>query len=150
MSATGAPAPTSDEREWHGDYVRYDGHHKHSYYLIANSEIFGLNRDEIAIVAHIARYHRRSGPKPSHVEYLVLPRESRIVINKLAAILRVGDALCRKRGHPLAGVRFERNGDEMTVLVSGGGDLDLERRALAVKGDMFEDVYGMSLRIEEA
>ena len=24
MSRAGAPAPTSDEREWHGDYVRYD------------------------------------------------------------------------------------------------------------------------------
>jgi exopolyphosphatase/guanosine-5'-triphosphate,3'-diphosphate pyrophosphatase len=133
-----------------GAFVSNVAHHKHSCYLIANSEIFGLNRDEIAIVAHIARYHRRSGPKPSHLEYMVLPRESRIVINKLAAILRVGDSLSRKRGHPLAGVRFQRNGDEMILLVSGGGDLGLERRAIAAKGDMFEDVYGMSLRVEEA
>jgi exopolyphosphatase / guanosine-5'-triphosphate,3'-diphosphate pyrophosphatase len=133
-----------------GAFVSNVAHHKHSYYLIAHSEIFGLNRDEIAVVAHIARYHRRSGPKPSHLEYTALPRESRIVVNKLAAILRVGDALSRKRGHPLAGVRFQRNGDEMILLASGGGDLDLERRAVAVKGDMFEDIYGMSLRIEDA
>ena len=29
-----------------GDFVRYDGHHKHSYYLIQNSDIIGLTPDE--------------------------------------------------------------------------------------------------------
>ena len=29
-----------------GDYVRYDGHHKHSYYLIQHSDIMGLTPDE--------------------------------------------------------------------------------------------------------
>ncbi len=46
-----------------GGYVSNRSHHKHSYYLIANSEIFGLNREETVLAAHIARYHRRSGPK---------------------------------------------------------------------------------------
>ena len=59
-----------------GGFVSSRSHHKHSCYLIANSEIFGLNRDEIAMVAQVARYHRRSGPKPSHAEYVALPRES--------------------------------------------------------------------------
>ena len=47
-----------------GTFVSYNRHHKHSYYLIANSEIFGLNREETILAAHVARYHRRSGPKP--------------------------------------------------------------------------------------
>ena len=59
-----------------GGFVSSRSHHKHSGYLIANSEIFGLNRDEIAVVAQVARYHRRSGPKPSHAEYVALPRET--------------------------------------------------------------------------
>ena len=37
-----------------GDYVRYDSHHKHSYYLILNSDIMGLTPDERAIVANVA------------------------------------------------------------------------------------------------
>ena len=61
-----------------GGFVSSRSHHKHSGYLIANSEIFGLNRDEIAVVAQVARYHRRSGPKPSHAEYVALPRETRV------------------------------------------------------------------------
>jgi exopolyphosphatase/guanosine-5'-triphosphate,3'-diphosphate pyrophosphatase len=133
-----------------GSFVSNAAHHKHSYYLIANSEIFGLNRDAIGIVAHVARYHRRSSPKPSHLEYVALPRESRIVVNKLAAILRVADALTRTRGRKPQNPRFERRGDEFVVSLPGSTDLLLERRSLALKGDMFEDIYGMRLRLEGA
>ena len=111
-----------------GSFVSNVAHHKHSYYLIANSEIYGLNRDDIEIVAHIARYHRRSGPKPSHLEYIALPRESRVVVAKLAAVLRVADAIARGRGRPLPRLRFERRGDELLILTPGAADLILERR----------------------
>ena len=68
-----------------GGFVSSRAHHKHSEYLIANSEIFGLNRNEIVVVSQIARYHRRSVPRSSHPSYMALTRESRIVVNKLAA-----------------------------------------------------------------
>lgn len=132
-----------------GSFVSNTAHHKHSYYLIANSEIFGLNRDAVQIVAHVARYHRRSSPKPSHLEYAALPRESRIVVNKLAAILRVADALTRTRGRKIPPPRFQRRGDEFVISLPGAVDLLLERRSLAAKSDMFEDIYGMTLRLEE-
>ncbi len=133
-----------------GTFVSNVAHHKHSYYLISHAEIFGLNRDEIELVAHVARYHRRSVPKPSHLEYVALPRESRIVVNKLAAILRVADALNRGRGRKPGTVRFERRGDDLVILVAGATDLALERRAMAVKGDMLEDIFGLRIRLEES
>ena len=98
-----------------GGFVSSRAHHKHSEYLIANSEIFGLNRNEIAMVSQIARYHRRSVPRPSHPAYMALPRESRVVVNKLAALLRVADALIRGHRRRAADIRFERQGDELIV-----------------------------------
>jgi exopolyphosphatase/guanosine-5'-triphosphate,3'-diphosphate pyrophosphatase len=133
-----------------GGYISALAHHKHSFYLITNSEIFGLNRNEVQIVAHIARYHRRSGPKLTHLEYTSLPRETRVTINKLAAILRVADALSRGHIKQISSLTFERHGDELIVHVPGQIDFILEKRAVAVKGDMFEDVYGMKVRLEEA
>ena len=59
-----------------GGFISNIAHHKHSYYLIRNSEVFGLSRSEIEMVAQIARYHRRSAPKSSHTEYMSLPREA--------------------------------------------------------------------------
>lgn len=132
-----------------GRFVSNRAHHKHSYYLIANSEIFGLNRDELAIVAHIARYHRRAAPRPSHTDYTNLAREMRVIVNKLAALLRVADALARGHLRNVTDLRLQRQGDELVVYVPGGADLLLERRAMASRGDLFEDIYGMKVRLEE-
>jgi hypothetical protein len=37
----------------------------------------------------------------------------------------------------------------LVIYVRGAGDLTLERRSMADKGDMFEDIYGMRVRIEQ-
>jgi len=132
-----------------GKFVSSRAHHKHSCYLIANSEVFGLRRGEMALVAQIARYHRRSEPKTSHADYMTLPREERIAVNKLASILRVADALDRGHAQQVQDFQIERRGTELIIYVSGVADLTLERRALAEKGDMFEDTYGMRVRLEE-
>lgn len=133
-----------------GSFVSSRSHHKHSYYLIINSEVFGISRRETQVVALVARYHRRSVPKPSHLEYISLPRETRVVVVKLAAILRVADAMVR--GHIPQGrrVRYERQGDDWVFYVPRMSDYILEQRAMASKGDLFEDVYGMKVRLEEA
>ncbi len=133
-----------------GGFVSSRSHHKHSGYLIANSEIFGLNRDEIAVVAQVARYHRRSGPKPSHAEYVALPRETRVTVNKLAALLRVADALARGHVRQAGQLRFDRQGDDLVISISGVADVLLEDRAVANKGDLFEDIYGLKVRLETA
>jgi exopolyphosphatase/guanosine-5'-triphosphate,3'-diphosphate pyrophosphatase len=131
-----------------GGFVSNRSHHKHSYYLIVNSEIFGLNREEIMIVAHTARYHRRSGPKPSHLEYMSLPRETRVTVNKLSALLRVADALARGHIRSADDLRFERRGDDLIICIPGVADLLLEDRAVAAKADLFEDIYGMKVKLE--
>ncbi len=131
-----------------GGYVSNRSHHKHSYYLIANSEIFGLNREETVLAAHVARYHRRSGPKPSHQEYMSLPRESRVTVSKLAAILRVADALARGHVHAPCNLQFERQGDDLIICIPNMADLFLEQRAVHAKADLFEEIYGMKVRLE--
>jgi exopolyphosphatase / guanosine-5'-triphosphate,3'-diphosphate pyrophosphatase len=132
-----------------GGFVSSRAHHKHSEYLIANAEIFGLNRNEIAMVAQIARYHRRSVPRPSHPSYAALPRESRVVVSKLAALLRVADALIRGHRRRESDIRFQRQGDELVVAMPGGHDPLLEQCAVDAKGDLLEDIYGVKIKLEE-
>jgi len=132
-----------------GGFVSSRAHHKHSYYLISHSEVFGLSAGEVKIVALIARYHRRSVPRPAHLEYSSQPREVRVVVNKLAAILRVADALVRGHSSQLGDMRFDRQGDELVVHVPDRSNFLLEERSIARKGDLFEDIYGMKIRIEE-
>jgi exopolyphosphatase/guanosine-5'-triphosphate,3'-diphosphate pyrophosphatase len=133
-----------------GGFVSSRAHHKHSEYLIANSEIFGLNRNEITLVSQIARYHRRSVPRGSHPTFMAMSRESRVVVNKLAAILRVADALIRGHRRRATEIHFQRHGDDLIVLLPSGRDLLLEERAMENKGDLFEDIFGVKIRIEES
>lgn len=126
-----------------GTYIRTSGHHKHSEYIIANSEIFGLNREDINIVSNVARYHRRSPPLSTHVNYIALPREARIVVLKLAAILRVADALDRSHSGRVRELSFERTDDRFIMRPSQSLDFSLEKLSLTEKGDMFEDVFGL-------
>ena len=43
-----------------------------------------------------------------------------------------------------------RQGDELIVFPGGAADVLLEQRAMESKGDMFEDIYGMKIRLEPA
>ena len=61
-----------------GNYVNLRGHHKHTQYLLSVSEIFGLSQDDMAVVANVARYHRRACPQKSHLPYMALDRETRV------------------------------------------------------------------------
>ncbi|HBO45015.1 MAG TPA: hypothetical protein DD670_14010 [Planctomycetaceae bacterium] len=131
-----------------GGFVSNRAHHKHSFYLIGNSEVFGLSQDELLIVAHVARYHRRSPPKPEHLEYAGLPRQTRVIINKLAALLRVADALARGHVRQAKDLQMERVGDDLVVYVPTGEDFFLEQRAMVVKGNLFEEIYGLGVRLE--
>ena len=133
-----------------GGFVSNRAHHKHSYYLISNAEVFGLGRDELQIVALVARYHRRAVPKPTHLEYVNLPRDRRTVVSKLAALLRVADALDRGHAQSVRDLACELRTEEFVIRVPGTADLNLERRAVETKADLFEDVYGLHVRLERA
>ncbi len=132
-----------------GTFVASRAHHKHSLYLIAHSEIVGLTQDELIVVANVARYHRRSRPKPSHLDYIALPRERRMIVNKLAALLRVVEALDSSRTQQIRTLQLRMDGNGLVICVPGGGDFTLERRALAEAADMMLDIYGLEVRLEE-
>ena len=106
-------------------------------------------REETLTVALLARYHRRSMPKAAHPEYMAMPREVRMVVNKLAALLRLADALDRGHAQQVRQVRCERREDELVIVTPGVTDLALERRAAAAKSDLFEEIYGLKVRLEE-
>ncbi|MDF3127987.1 HD domain-containing protein [Kiritimatiellaeota bacterium B1221] len=128
-----------------GTFIGATSHHKHSMYILANCNIFGLGRRDSRIVANIARYHRRSAPKASHPLYQSLPRRDRIVVQQLSALLRVADALARSRGRRIHKIVCERREETLIIRVPGVDNLHLENSALQVKGKMFEQVFGMNV-----
>ena len=133
-----------------GNFVAARGHHRHTYYLLSHSEIFGLSSMDLEIVANVARYHRRAGPQSDHPAYASLPRAARLTVNRLSAILRVADALDKARTQRVQNPRITLQGNELRIEVPPGEDLALERMALDAKGELFEEVFGLKPVLHEA
>lgn len=132
-----------------GAYVNARAHHKHSMYIIQNSDLFGLTRHDMQIVATVSRYHRKALPSPSHPEFASLSLGDRMAVVKLAAILRVADSL--ERGHHEAPhkLEFRREADRFVILLPDMEDVTMERMALRDKGNLFADVFGMVPDVRE-
>jgi len=133
-----------------GSFVATTGHHKHGQYLVENSEIFGLRKNDLAIVGNVIRYHRRALPGEQHAPYMSLSRVERTIVCKQSAILRVADALDRSHRQIARRVTFEREGDELIVMIGGHGDISLERTVMPEKADLFESVFGMNVSVRQA
>jgi len=132
-----------------GNYVSLRGHHKHSWYLLSVSEIFGLTQDDMAIVANVARYHRRALPQKSHLAYMALDRDARVKVNKLAAILRLANALDADHLQKVQDVRLMAEEGEWVLEVEGAGDLTMERLAAQARSDLITEVFGRRLAFRE-
>jgi len=130
-----------------GDFVRYDGHHKHSFYLIQNSDLIGLTPDERAIVANVARYHRKSPPDPSHPNFRDLDKVARGKVRALAAILRIADALDREHLGKVKSVtgRVDKQKGKLLLLVDGDEDRELEEWTVRAKSELLRDVFDLDV-----
>jgi exopolyphosphatase/guanosine-5'-triphosphate,3'-diphosphate pyrophosphatase len=135
-----------------GDYVRYDGHHKHSYYLIQHSDVMGLTPDERAIVANVARYHRKSAPDPSHPNFRELDKDARSRVRTMAAILRIADALDREHLGKVKSVRAEVEGGKgrLNLHLTGDENRELEEWTVRAKGDLLREVLDLDVQVASA
>lgn len=135
-----------------GLVISHSKHHLHSYYVIRNSELVGFTDPEIELIAQVARYHRKSAPKPSHPTYAALTREHQRVVAVLAAILRVAIGLDRTQEGRVEHVRVSRRGSRVTVqaVPAGDADIDLELYAANERSPLLRDVLGREVKVVAA
>jgi len=132
-----------------GGFISERAHHKHSHYIIKNSEVFGLREEDVSIIALIARYHRNSPPKPSHADYRDLSSENKMRVSKLAAILRVADALDRTHSSRVQKIDLKIKSRKLYITLHGIQDASIERQAMKSKGNLLQDIYGLDIQITE-
>lgn len=133
-----------------GAYISNRAMHKHSMYLIRNSEIFGLGKRFLLLVALVARYHRRASPQPGHEGYATLNREERVAVAKMAALLRVAVALDESRSQRLHDFTCSVEDSRLVISIPREEDLSLEQLALKQNGSLFEEVFGLRVLLRIA
>ncbi|HSL57676.1 MAG TPA: Ppx/GppA phosphatase family protein [Acidimicrobiales bacterium] len=136
-----------------GLFISHSAHHKHSYYVIRNSEhLLGFTDHEIELIAQVARYHRKSAPKDKHPEFAALRADDRTVVRVLAGLLRVAIGLDRAHALAVADVVVETDPDSGAVVVGAvpapDSDPTLEVYTAAQRADLLADALGVVVRVE--
>jgi exopolyphosphatase / guanosine-5'-triphosphate,3'-diphosphate pyrophosphatase len=135
-----------------GLFVSHAGHHKHSYYVIRNSELLtGFTDREIELIAQVARYHRKSAPRKKHPEFATLQRDDQQRVRMLAGILRVAVGLDRNHGRRVSRVRVSGDGEQLVIgaVPVPGEDVSLELYAAGTRSDLLADVLGVPVSVVE-
>ena len=131
-----------------GSFVSHRKHHKHSLYLISNSELPGFSPDEILLAANVARYHRKSHPMPHHESFVRLGEEEQSRVTRMAALLRIADALDREHIQGVESVGATARKGKLRLTLRGTGDLLLEQWALEQKADLFEKLFDLKIEVQ--
>ena len=130
-----------------GDYVNRSGHHRHTHYIISNSEILGYTPQQRRIIAAIARYLGNSKPTPSDTPMEVLMPEDRANVVKASLLLRLARAMNLGRSQSVARTSVSaRNGKVSVKLIARPrASVDLELWAIEKERDYFREVFGRAL-----
>jgi exopolyphosphatase/guanosine-5'-triphosphate,3'-diphosphate pyrophosphatase len=130
-----------------GYHIAHESHHKHALYLIKHSELTGFSEAEREVIANVARYHRGSLPKEKHDEYATLNGTDRETVRRLAAIVRVADALDRSHDSRVRELRCELAGRTLTLKLTSEADCVREAAAAEAKSDLFAEVFDCEVKI---
>jgi len=130
-----------------GHFVSSVGHHKHSYYVVSNSDLPGFTNREREQIANLCRYHRKSMPTPVHHAYQALGAEERRVLLMLVPILRLADNLVRGHDHRIQGIDCRLRDGEVVLQVHARGDIDLEQWGAERAGEVFRQIYSRTISV---
>jgi len=134
-----------------GAFLSYSRHQNHSHYLIAHADLLGFNQRETAIIAVLARFHRRGFPSPEQPEIAALDAASQRLVPPAAVFLRLAERLDRSHAGRVAEARLSAGPGKsvrLTLRSSGPEGCQLERWGLEGQERVFERVFGRGLVVE--
>lgn len=120
-------------------------HHKLAYQMIRSRVWETVPAEAVAAIALIARYHRKAMPDASHEGFADLGRADRKLINRLAAILRVADALDRSHQARVNAIEVDDRGDIVELHLRTPYPCGAELDAAESKKNLFEKAFRTSL-----
>ena len=134
-----------------GAYINRSGRRRHTYYVIANSEIFGYTPLQRRIIAAIARFVGKSLPSPGNQVMRVLPGNEQINVTKAIGLLRLARALDQGRRAAVAELKVRVHQDgrvRLQLMPRASESIELELWAIEQERRYFETAFGRELFAE--
>jgi exopolyphosphatase/guanosine-5'-triphosphate,3'-diphosphate pyrophosphatase len=130
-----------------GHYISASSHHKHSYYVVAHSDMPGFTERERLLIASLCRYHRKSLPNPMHSSYQALTPDEKRQLTLMIPILRLADNLVRSHAQRIESLDCRLQNGEVVLQVRSPGDIDLEQWGAERAAEAFQQVYNKPVRV---
>jgi exopolyphosphatase/guanosine-5'-triphosphate,3'-diphosphate pyrophosphatase len=130
-----------------GMHVSFQGHHRHSYYLISHAGLRGFTGDQVAVLANVARYYRKAVPDLEHENFAVLSKSQQESVVKLTAVLRIADALDRSRHGAVRDVGVVLGERSVRFELRLRGDAAVEFQAAEKKSKYFGKVFDREVEV---
>lgn len=135
-----------------GRFMNYQGHHRHTQYIIANSELYGFTPDQRLIIAAIARYLGKSRPSAADRTLRAIPIESHGMIKRASVLLRMAVALHQDKSTAVLQVRTKLSPGKLSIelvagTVSGRARVDLELWLLRKEAAYFREIFARDLLV---
>jgi exopolyphosphatase/guanosine-5'-triphosphate,3'-diphosphate pyrophosphatase len=127
-----------------GMSIDYHDHHKHSSYLILNSGLPGYTHREIAMVALLARYHRKGRPTLDELAMITEPGDD-VRLEQMTALLRLAEQIDRSRDSVVRDVRLTLIGSHCLMELLTQGDEQVPLWAVERHRELFESAFNLTL-----
>lgn len=138
-----------------GMFIAHSAHHKHSYYVIRNSDtLLGFTRLEIEVIALTARYHRKAAPTMKHAEFAALPLVWQRRVSLFSAILRLCVGLERGADQAVNNLTVRTNDGGVEIVLepvnelTGPRDIALEIWAADARKQELEEILGRAVVVK--
>lgn len=130
-----------------GKYISMRSHSLYTYKLILSTDILGFSEHDKKIVA-LASYYHANNVFDNKKDAPSMERELIPIVAKIAAIVRLADALDRSYKQKIKNCRVTLKESSLLIEAESKVDLTLEEWTFAAKAQFFEEVYGLKVNLE--
>jgi len=111
-----------------GSSFKFYDHHKHSMYIILNSNLYGIPQKDLVLAAFVAGLHYRDGLESLDIAKFrsMLSEDDIDAAKKLGVIVRIAECFDRSCGGLITGLSCDVLGDSVIMKTKTVGDCTLE------------------------
>ena len=131
-----------------GKYICMRSHSLYSYQLICSTDMLGFSDRDKQIIALASYYHANKLFDQSKSHAPQVPKDMVAVVAKLAAIVRLADALDRSYLQKIRSCSATLKDNKLKIQAASKTDLALEMWTFEDKSAFFEEVYGIKPILE--
>lgn len=129
-----------------GKYISMTDVAEYSYQIIMATEIIGLSTEERQVIASVVRYNTKAfGCYEEINRETAMSREEYLLTAKLAAILRLANAMDRSHYQKVKALNVKLKDRTLYLIIDSVKDVSLELGLLKDKTEFFESVFGIQL-----